>query len=46
MDPMNCSSVTGASRLLELPDELKLEVVQHVSYIATLADFVIIDLID
>jgi hypothetical protein len=46
MDPMNCSSVTGISRLLELPEELKLEVVRHVSQTATLADFVIIDLID
>ena len=46
MDPMECSSVTGVSRLLELPDELKLEVVQHVSQTATLADLVIVDLID
>jgi hypothetical protein len=46
MDPMDCSFVTGASRLLELPDELKLEVVQHVSQTATLADLVIVDLID
>ena len=46
MDPIDCSSVTGVSRLLELPDELKLEVIQHVSWTATLADFVIIDLID
>ena len=31
MDPMDCAPMTVVSRLLDLPDELKLEVIQHVS---------------
>lgn len=45
MDSMDCALVTVASRLLDLPDELKLEVVRHVSCTATIPDFVLIDLV-
>jgi hypothetical protein len=45
MDPMDCSTGSLTSRLLDLPDELKLEVVRHVSSTASVKDMVLIDLI-